>query len=53
MTITLKNHDTENYEIYTNIDRMTDTPTELILYKSSGFAKKFDKDIYSLQRKDG
>ncbi len=53
MIITLRNHETECDEIYTNISRITETPTEFKLYKDGGFVKEFDKEIYSLQRKDG
>ena len=52
MIITLRNHETECDEIYTNVSRITETPTELKLYKGD-FVKEFDKDVYSLQRKDG
>jgi hypothetical protein len=53
MIITLRNHEAECDEIFTSIERITETPTELIMYKSGGFVRKFDKNIYSLQRKDG
>ena len=53
MIITLRNHENECDEIYTNISRITETATEIKLYKEGGFVKEFDKDIYSLQRKDG
>ena len=53
MIITVKNHEAERYEIYTNISRITETTTEFKLYKEGGFVREFDKDIYSLQRKEG
>jgi hypothetical protein len=53
MIITLRNHEAECDEIYTNIVRIEEKPSEFILHKQGGFVKSFDKDIYDLQRKDG
>jgi hypothetical protein len=53
MIVTLRNTETECDEIYTNIERISEQPSKIILYKNDGFEKTFDKDIYSVIRKDG
>jgi hypothetical protein len=52
MTVTVRNHEAECDTVYRNIDRIEDKPSVFKLYMG-GFEKEFDKDIYSIQRKDG
>ena len=52
MIITVRNHELECDEIYTKIVQIADYPSKFKLYKEGGFAKTFDKDIYSLIREE-